>query len=414
MKKKKQTQLLIMVIVIVAAIILTAYTYLLVKKMELPIDLPFMPQQVLFESDISDVEPIIRSWTDMEIYEPVHIDDIISSEETANTSPEQIQIKFETLTKFDDLIDTETLSNYLDGNLKAIENGYENMFFDEVTVENTGVGIKTLVGDDIYAIDNYDGIMILGRNFGNNSRAKLALVKKEADIQLDIVDNLTYWEEMVKNAARSKALLAINASDYAWNDSYNYGKITGIVKRNGDVIRKAYNGELVVGLDADKNLVVGDEASAKSAIEGTKVLIADGKSLIEMPVVTETTNESGEVVQTVNEEGTRDARTVIGETSEGEIVYLVSDAFGGGATEAELVQLLLDYNVTDAVMLSCGNRTTMFWNGRIVNELTNTDEDGLRLPTTWIVRSVYSENYINENNSQNETSENSAAALNIG
>lgn len=414
MKKKKQTQLLIMVIVIVAAIILTAYTYLLVKKMELPIDLPFMPQQVLFESDISDVEPIIRSWTDMEIYEPVHIDDIISSEETANTSPEQIQIKFETLTKFDDLIDTETLSNYLDGNLKAIENGYENMFFDEVTVENTGVGIKTLVGDDIYAIDNYDGIMILGRNFGTNSRAKLALVKKEADIQLDIVDNLTYWEEMVKNAARSKALLAINASDYVWNDSYNYGKITGIVKRNGDVIRKAYNGELVVGLDADKNLVVGDEASTKSAIEGTKILIADGKSLIEMPVVTETTNESGEVVQTITEEGTRDARTVIGETSEGEIVYLVADAFGGGATEAELVQLLLDYNVTDAVMLSCGNRTTMFWNGRIVNELTNTDEDGLRLPTTWIVRSVYSENYINENNSQNETSENSAAALNIG
>ena len=414
MKKKKQTQLLIMVIVIVAAIILTAYTYLLVKKMELPIDLPFMPQQVLFESDISDVEPIIRSWTDMEIYEPVHIDDIISSEETANTSPEQIQIKFETLTKFDDLIDTETLSNYLDGNLKAIENGYENMFFDEVTVENTGVGIKTLVGDDIYAIDNYDGIMILGRNFGTNSRAKLALVKKEADIQLDIVDNLTYWEEMVKNAARSKALLAINASDYIWNDSYNYGKITGIVKRNGDVIRKAYNGELVVGLDADKNLVVGDEASTKSAIEGTKILIADGKSLIEMPVVTETTNESGEIVQTITEEGTRDARTVIGETSEGEIVYLVADAFGGGATEAELVQLLLDYNVTDAVMLSCGNRTTMFWNGRIVNELTNTDEDGLRLPTTWIVRSVYSENYINENNSQNETSENSAAALNIG
>lgn len=413
MKKKKQNQLFITILVILVAIILTAYTYLLVKYMELPINLPFMPQTVLAESDISDVEPIIVSWTDMKIYEPVHIDDIISSEENTITSPEQIQIKFETLTKFDEMIDTETLSTYLDGNLKAIEHGYENMFLDEVTVENQSVGIKTLKGDDVLAIDNYDGIIILGRNFANNSRAKLAIVKPEADIQLDIVDNLTYWEEMEVNAARSKALLAINASDYVWNQTYNYGKITGIVKRNGDVIRKAQNNELVVGLDENKKLVVGNEANTKSAVEGTKVLITGGNTLITMPEVTEVTNEDGTVTQTVNDKGTRDARTVIGTTAEGEIVYLVADAFGGGATEAECVQLLLDYGVTDAVMLSCGNRTTMFWNGRIVNQLTNTDDKGLRLPTTWIVRSIYSENYIEEKANTEATSGESEAALNL-
>lgn len=414
MKKKKKTQILIVVIALVATVILTAYSYLLVKYMELPINLPFMPQQVLQKSDISDVEPIIRSWTDMEIYEPVHIDDIISSEENTDTSPEQIQIKFEELTKFDNLLDTDTLSNYLDGHLKTIENGYENMFIDEVTVENQSVGIKTLVGDDVIAIDNYDGIIMIARNFGNNSRAKLAIIKQDADIQLDIVDDLTYWEEMETNAARSKAILAINASDYVWNESYNYGKITGIVKRNGDVIRKSQNSELVVGLDENKNLIVGDESSVKSAVEGTKILIINGEASITMPEITEITNEDGTVTKTmVDDTGKREARTVIGKTADGGIVYLVADAFGEGATEAECVQLLLDYNVTDAVMLSCGNRTTMFWNGRIVNQLTGNDDKGLRLPTTWIVRSVFSENYITEESDVVETSGVSDAALNL-
>ena len=95
------------------------------------------------------------------------------------------------------------------------------------------------------------------------------------------------------------------------------------------------------------------------------------------------------------------------------LCLIISDAFGGGATEAECVQLLLDYGVTDAVMLSCGNRTTMFWNGRIVNQLTNTDDKGLRLPTTWIVRSVYSENYIEEKANTEVTSGESEAALNL-
>lgn len=414
MKKKKKTQILVIVIVILATILLTAYSYLLVKYMELPINLPFMPQQVLQKSDISDVEPIVRSWTDMQIYEPVHIDDIISSEKNNETPPEQIQIKFEKLTKFDDLLDTDTLSNYLDGHLSVIENGYENMFIDEVTIENQSVGIKTLVGDDVVAIDNYDGILMIARNFKNNSRAKLAIVKQDADIQLDIVDDLTYWEDMGVNASRSKAILAINASDYVWNNDYNYGKITGIVKRNGDVIRKAQTAELVVGLDENKNLVVGDESKVKSAVEGTKVLITNGEAVIKMPEVTEVTNEDGTVTKVLAEDtGERQARTVIGKTSSGEIVYLVADAFGEGATEAECVQLLLDYKVTDAVMLSCGNRTTMFWNGRIVNKLSGDNEKGLRLPTTWIVRSVFSENYIDEEVDTTETSEVSGAALNV-
>ena len=45
------------------------------------------------------------------------------------------------------------------------------------------------------------------------------------------------------------------------------------------------------------------------------------------------------------------------------------------------------YDLDNAALLSGGDRTAMYWNGRVVNELV--DEDGLKLPTTWIVKSDY-------------------------
>lgn len=361
MKKKNKSAIIISTIVAIMLVLLVVFSYLITKLMELPIDLPFAPQTVLADSDISASEAITDTWYGTIIFEPKPV-----IEPEVIPEPEEPELE----TKFDSELNLDTLENYINGHLDVMKNGVDYLFIDEVTVENRATGIKTFTGHDVYAISQADGLMIAGTTLESGSRIKMAFIHKDTGIELDVVDNLTYWEEITESARDAEALLAVNASDYTWNYAYDCGKLTGLVKRRGDLIRKANDETLTVGVTKDNDLIIGNSAEMHSGIEGNQVLVING-----------------ETVYTAPEEETREARTIIGQLKNGTLVLAIADRAGEGATVSELLNTMNAYELESAVLLSGGDRTAMYWNGRVVNELV--DEDGLKLPTTWIVKSDF-------------------------
>lgn len=377
MRKKKQTGIIIGVTILLMIVLWTAYAYLLQKVLELPIDLPFKQQEVLQDSDISEVEPTIETWYNTIIFTPKQ-----ELEVEAEPTPD-------VETKFDSVLNTETLDNYLDGHVNATSDGNDKLFFDAVTLENTPTGVKTSAGDDIYAIDNVDGIMIAGTVLETGSRIKLAFVNQDADLDLSVVDDLNYWVEIEESAKNAQAILAINASDYTWNYSYDCGKLTGLLKRHGDLIRRAEDENLVVGFDKEHKMIIGSTVDMFSGVESKLVLVRNGENVYQ--------------TSSVYSETDRQARTIMGQLKDGTVVFAVADMHGGGATIPEMLDILSKYELDNAVMLGSGNRTAIYWNGRVVVELE--DEDGLKLPDLWVVKSIYVQDDNNDKTAETETTE---------
>jgi len=371
-KRRKNTFGLVILSLFMVCIATVGFTYGLTKVLGLPIDLPFMPQQVLATSSIADVEPIIDSWKDVIVYESKveEIEEII-------VEPEPIPEPAPLSTKFDNIIELATLQSYLDSHVDVAANGYEMIFIDEVTKNNKSVGIKTKAGDDVLALANYDGVMIAGLTTESGSNIKIAFVSKDTDTKLSVVEISSYWDEISVSAPKNKALFAVNASDYTWNYTYDCGSLKGIVKRNGDTIRKANNQELVVGISSENDLIIGEPDSISTGVEGTQALIKNGVTLYNLEA--EITDE------------TKEAKTAIGELSDGTKMFVIADNTNGGVTVADVVKIFNKYNAVDAMMLGCGTRTVMWWNGRIAINMSESDTDGVKLPTTWYVESVYTE-----------------------
>lgn len=362
MKRKNKSAVVILITVIIMIVLWVVFGYAITKLMKLPINLPFMEQTVLADSDISDSELITDTWYGTIIFEPKPI-----PEPEVIPEPEEPELE----TKFDSELDLDSLENYINGHLDVMKNGVDYLFIDEVTVDNRATGIKTFTGHDVYAIDQMDGIMIAGTTLETGSRIKIAFIHKDTDLELDVVDNLTYWEEITESAQDAEALLAVNASDYTWNYAYDCGRLTGLVKRRGDLIRKTANENLTVGVTQDNELIIGNVEEIHSGVESNMIVAMNGEI----------------VYQPGEEEETRSARTLIGQLENGTLVLAIADRAGEGATISELVNIVDMYDLDNAALLSGGDRTAMYWNGRVVNELV--DEDGLKLPTTWIVKSDY-------------------------
>lgn len=362
MKRKNKSAVVILITVIIMIVLWVVFGYAITKLMKLPINLPFMEQTVLADSDISDSELITDTWYGTIIFEPKPI-----PEPEVIPEPEEPELE----TKFDSELDLDSLENYINGHLDVMKNGVDYLFIDEVTVDNRATGIKTFTGHDVYAIDQMDGIMIAGTTLETGSRIKIAFIHKDTDLELDVVDNLTYWEEITESAQDAEALLAVNASDYTWNYAYDCGRLTGLVKRRGDLIRKTANENLTVGITQDNELIIGNVEEIHSGVESNMIVAMNGEI----------------VYQPGEEEETRSARTLIGQLENGTLVLAIADRAGEGATISELVNIVDMYDLDNAALLSGGDRTAMYWNGRVVNELV--DEDGLKLPTTWIVKSDY-------------------------
>lgn len=354
---------------LVMTILWVGITYAAGAYLKLP--LPFLTKEA--EPDLSLVEPIIEQWENIRIYEmkqaPETVEDMLNEvepEKVVDTSELQFYALFPEIEK-------QSMADFIASNPSIISNGYGMLFFDEVQVENNPTSVKTVNGDDVLAIDAHDNLMIVGTKAGE-ADAKLVILKNPKQVGMALTKDINYWEKIDTLAKSEEAILAIAANGYNYNEVQGWFTIYGLAKRNGEVIRKAYNQQEVIGFTSDGTLLLGEDAPVdylENACEYSPILINNG------------------IVTYDEENSTKMARTVIGQTDDGTTLMLVVD--GGdntsniGCTLSEATDLMLQYGATKAANLVGGNRTVLWWNGNVVNKPYGYAEDGLLLPTAWVI-----------------------------
>lgn len=333
-------------------------TYGIGFAMKLP--LPLVNDGV-YKPDYAQQNAIMQSWQGVKTY---HKGDTATEIETAEREKSELEF----LSLFSE-IDSTTIKNYIASNNDIIANGYGKLMLDKVDIGNTSTGIKTTLGDDVLGISAADNVIVVGLDV-NGQKAKLGILKNKKQLGMSVVDNITYWEQIGTHANKENAILAINASDYTWNRTGDYGTIYGITMRNGDLIRRVQNADNIVGFNKDNDIQLGGSLTdLYNASEANQILVKDGTK---QPF----------------SDSNMSAKTAIGQTDDGVVLMLTVDGDDStvGATYDDLANIMIKYGAANVAALSSGKCTTMWWNGRVVNKPNYTETDGIKLPTTWVIK----------------------------
>lgn len=202
-----------------------------------------------------------------------------------------------------------------------------------------------------------------------------------ADIQVSDVSylktafaNNTYGKNI---KATTSAIASANNAIFAINGDYYGFRTSGYVLRNGVLYRETANGStdaLVIGRDGDFSIVTEGSVTAKSLSDSWQIL-SFGPALIKNGAVSVTS--SSEVAQSM----TSNPRTAIGVVSPLHYIVIVSDGRTSASTGLSLLQLANEFkerNCTTAYNLDGGGSSTMYFNGKIVNNPTNGSSSGER------------------------------------
>jgi exopolysaccharide biosynthesis protein len=168
-------------------------------------------------------------------------------------------------------------------------------------------------------------------------------------------------------AATQNAIFAINGDYYGFRDS-------GYVLRNGVLYRDSarYDGDdeaLVIDAAGNFSIIHESQESIKSlSAKGAWQILSFGPALVENgKIVVDTASE---VSQSMNS----NPRTAIGQISNLHYVFIVSDgrtAENQGLSLLELAQEFQERGCVTAYNLDGGGSSTMYFNGKIVNNPTD-------------------------------------------
>lgn len=171
-------------------------------------------------------------------------------------------------------------------------------------------------------------------------------------------------------AEENGAILAINGDYYGFRDN-------GYVLRNGVVYRDISGDttDLVIGLDGDFSTIDESQTSLASIASNAWQVFSFGPVLLENGVVA--VDDSSEVSQSM----ASNPRTAIGQISALHYVVIVSDGRteeSAGLSLMELAQLFRDKGCTTAYNLDGGGSSTLYFNGKVVNNPTDGRNAGER------------------------------------
>ena len=215
--------------------------------------------------------------------------------------------------------------------------------------DNIEINLNTYTYNDtsIYVADvSLEDIGLLKSAFANNTYGKNVKAKTS-----DIAESVN-------------AVLAINGDFYGAQEK-------GYVLRNGVIYRDtAVNGkeDLVIYEDGHFEIINESDISLEELLEkGAYNLLSFGPALIENYDIAVNTNEE------VGKAMASNPRTAIAITEDGHYLFVVSDgrtSESEGLSLYELASFLKTLNVKIAYNLDGGGSSTMYFNGRIINNPT--------------------------------------------
>lgn len=246
------------------------------------------------------------------------------------------------------------------------------------------LGIKTTAGDEVWAIDRVNGvlIMVVRGSFSELSfyEGKLALVRGSDRTRMVVNKNSgqgTTLERYVKN---NDAILGINANGFADENGEGKGhELVGLVMASG--VKYGENSGDVTdsygGFDKDDNFLVGwsvNPEKLRDCAQFHPVVVRNGESNI-----SKANRTMGYGLQ---------PRSVIGQTASKDTLFLVIDgrqAHSVGATPYDCAQILLRYGCWSALNMDGGSSATMVYDGETITKSSSPQVGGRFLPCAWIV-----------------------------
>lgn len=217
--------------------------------------------------------------------------------------------------------------------------------------ENISINISTIrkYDTDIYVVDiEVSSVEYLQTAFANSTYGR----------------NITATTSTI--ASESNAILAINGDFYGFRSA-------GFVLRNGVIYRSTSTSStseaLVINSDGSLSSVVESESNLESLLSGGAIqVLSFGPTLIQDSAYTvDSTSEVGQAM-------TSNPRTAIGMISPLHYVIIVSDgrtSESAGLTLYELATVFKSYGCTFAYNLDGGGSSTLWFNGKVINNPTS-------------------------------------------
>jgi len=174
-------------------------------------------------------------------------------------------------------------------------------------------------------------------------------------------------------ASANNAILAINGDYYGFRDS-------GYVLRNGVLYRSIArktgdDGALVINAAGDFSVIHESQVSANALTADISQILSFGPSLIENGQIM--VSSSSEVSQSMSS----NPRTAVGQISSLHYVIIVSDGRTSASTGLSLLELAQEFKergCTTAYNLDGGGSSTMYFNGKVINNPTDGKTTGER------------------------------------
>ena len=269
-------------------------------------------------------------------------------------------------------IDQASLKAYLEkqGDAALDEDGY--LVIDEAGLEEEGTDIETVHGDQVLALDTFNGITIC-KVKGEGFVGRLAIVKDPSQVGVALAPGYgSVGARAADIAEESGAVLVTNASGFYDPEGHGNGGVAhGLVVSGGQRYNDAVAGSYkTIGIDENNRLYVGSyqQGQYRDAVEFKPALIVNGEKVVE--------GSAGWGVQ---------PRTAIGQTESGSILLLVVDGrapgYSIGCTVGDCADILARYGAVQACNLDGGSSSIMVYQGREISRPSAADKThGRHLP----------------------------------
>lgn len=282
-------------------------------------------------------------------------------------------------------VDAESMLSYVKEHPDVAASGWDNIYINEAGLNDDGTSIKTVMGEQVLAIDAKSQVMLVritGKSLtGTSFRGVLAVAKDPSKLHLYPAKGIgSYGEKAGAIAERYDGILAITGSGFIDEGGVgNGGTLAGPAVCDGEYYEHTSStwGYKRIELHEDNLMYIKDAGSyigddVTDASEFSPALIIDGKIVVDE-------NCGWTSMQ---------PRACIGQSDRGEILMLVVEGRMLDSMGADVVvcaELLSRHNCYQALNLDGGTSAILWFDGEYVTRCSNTRLDaGRDLPNAWV------------------------------
>ena len=281
-------------------------------------------------------------------------------------------------------LDADTTLDYVSKHPESVENGWDCMYINEAGLDDDGTSIRTIMGEQVLAIDAKNQVLILritgSSMIGTPFRGVLAVAKDPSNLHLYPSKNIGSWGEKAGSiASRHDGVLAMTGSAFIDEEGGgNGGTLAGPCVCDGTYYSSDHTwGYKRIELRDDDLMYITDVTDSigddvTDAVEFSPALIIDGKLAVDDTTIWSSMNP----------------RACIGQSESGEILMLVIEGrltWSLGTDVVACANILYRHNGYQAMNLDGGTSAILWFDGEYITQCSNTAlDEGRYLPNAWV------------------------------